>query len=211
MAKFTSRATLDLSTGHLSAGTRELMNAWHQQGFKGANFSFSAREYGFYVKTSLADNENLPFDLRHALNFARANGQDAIDFDCDGEKCDLLPYYGDGQKPEMMPEGYLLEHFTPDSSMVRPGAFTMEDLNQGLTELAEDGDYKAERGCYIDIGNVTVRLLRTGVEGDDVDHAVHITVLPASDCLANPFNELTIYESEVDAQYNAEADEPDLM
>ena len=91
---------LDASTGHLSIGTRQLLELMARRGELG----IMARAEGFFLTSGLADagdgSQPLPPDLMHVAAFARVNEFAYILFDRDAERIAGLAYYEDGSEPE---------------------------------------------------------------------------------------------------------------
>ena len=109
---------LDISTGHVSQKTRDMLDRcavtdWPCAGFVGP---YGYTIYAHDENSGLGDNL-IPDDLWHVLRTAHAFGYDYVMFDRDGDQVGWLPWYEDGNFPwfgddkaafEGMPEDLLL-------------------------------------------------------------------------------------------------------
>ena len=107
------RKFLDLSTGHLSQGALNALEASSEdQG--GGSLSCSKTPHGFWVWISEDEVEaaasGVPHDILAIFHVARINGCDYVQFDADASECDDLPIlHPDSVKD--MPAAYLAEQY----------------------------------------------------------------------------------------------------
>lgn len=162
---------LDLSTGHLSLETRE----WLEEPANAERAGVTPRTHGYFVTAQSGDDfpdvGRVPLDLVHCMRYAGANGASYVLFDTDAMRQDGLPWYEDGNTPDLSGTGLkFTDLFWDDGAsamMVNPNDVTREDLRveRTWTETLEDGDYEAPEGAWIGIGDASVRI-NTDARGD---------------------------------------------
>jgi hypothetical protein len=87
------RTFYDLSTGHLTAATRRLLDTTKMERWPVAG---GRMPFGFFIYAHDEDSEgNIPADLWACIQLAHKHGADYILFDCDAELIEDLPSYDD--------------------------------------------------------------------------------------------------------------------
>jgi len=190
---------LDLSTGHLSLATRELL----ERSEDCADVGVTWRPYGYFLSAdpeSFRDKE-LPPDLLHCVRFAHANGAAYLLFDTDAEVQEGLPYYDDTNTPDLTGTGIEVSQLVMvgDVTYVNPNHVDLESLRvePTWTEAVGDRDIEAVEGAlWVGIGPASVRL-RLDEDGD-----VRITALPRGREMESPVHEVALaadlFEAEPD-------------
>jgi hypothetical protein len=190
---------LDLSTGHLSLATRELL----ERSEDCAELGVTWRPDGYFLS---ADPENfrhrdLPPDLLHCVRYAHANGAAYLLFDTDAAQQDGLPWYEDGNTPDLTGTGIEASQLVMigDVTYVNPNHVDPESLRvePTWTEAVGDRDVEAVEGAlWVGIGPASVRLL-LDEEGD-----LRITALPRGREMETPVHEVALaadlFEAEPD-------------
>lgn len=99
------RKMLDLSSGHLTVATRDLLDEWGTNidhlanGCSAAPFFLGITDFGWMMGIPDPDQlVNMPADLVACVAHARANDCTYILFDADAEDDEALPYY-DEEEP----------------------------------------------------------------------------------------------------------------
>ena len=190
---------LDLSTGHLSLATRELL----ERSEDCADLGVTWRPDGYVLS---ADPENfrdrdLPPDLLHCVRYAHANGSAYLLFDTDAEIQEGLPYYEDTNTPDLTGTGIEVSQLVmvDDVTYVNPNHVDPESLRvePTWTEAVGDRDVEAVDGAiWIGMGPASVRLRR------DENGDVCIVVLPRGREMEPPIHEVALaadlFEAEPD-------------
>lgn len=180
---------LDLSTGHLSLATRELL----ERSEDCADVGVTWRPYGYFLSAdpeSFRDKE-LPPDLLHCVRYAHANGAAYLLFDADAEIQEGLPYYDDTNTPDLTGTGIEASQLIMDGEVtyvnpnhVDPDALRVEPT---WTEAMGDRDVEAVEGAlWVGIGPASVRL-RIDEGGD-----LRITALPRGREMEGPVHEAAL-------------------
>lgn len=190
---------LDLSTGHLSLATRELL----ERSEDSADLGVTWRPYGYFLSAdpeSFRDKE-LPPDLLHCVRYAHANGAAYLLFDTDAAIQEGLPYYEDTNTPDLTGTGIEPSQLIMDGEVafVNPNHVDPESLRvePTWTEAVGDRDVEAVEGAlWVGIGPASVRLRLD--EGGDL----RITALPRGREMESPVHEVALaadlFEAEPD-------------
>ncbi|MEP3597545.1 hypothetical protein, partial [Parvibaculum sp.] len=166
MSNLEKNTILQLSTGHLSELTVEVLDA------EKLDMSVFTRDEGFVVYAGHYDPENdkpwpeeFPKDLKNCMRFAAVNGIEWLMFDVDGEQVDQLPYYEDGKTPsqgsigekhDLQVEKVIFKETETDvifQEVVDFDPLTDMFLRVAETPVLADGDFDAPEGCWIGIGD----------------------------------------------------------
>ena len=188
---------LDLSTGHLSLATRELL----ERAEDCADVGVTWRPDGYFLS---ADPENfrqrdLPPDLLHCVRYAHANGAAYLLFDTDAAPQEGLPWYEDSNTPDLTGTGIEVSQLIMDGDVpyvnpnrVDPATLRVEPT---WTEQVGDRDVEAVDGAlWVGIGPASVRL-RLDEAGD-----LHITALPRGREMDPPVHEVGLAADLFDAE-----------
>lgn len=217
---------LDLSTGHLSLETRE----WLEQPGNAAAANVTLRENGYFVPAhhdgdspdiffqmapmrapahhadDSPDLNIVPLDLLHCVRYAGANGASYVLFDSDADRQPGLPWYEDGNTPDLSGTGISENQILMSGDgpvFVNPNHVQGQDLKveRSWTETLEDGDYEAPDGAWIDTGEASVRI-RTDEEGD-----LHLTVFGRGAEMDTPVAETSVRREDLEESVRAAADD----
>lgn len=190
-----SLSMMDTSTGHLSIETRE----WLDQPGICDLLSIMKRDEGYAMSAwrGTADewenNTHIPGDLLHVMRYAVSFGHDWILFDRDAERDPGLPWYEDGNEPQM-PEGMgevaLMRTFTPafhKSVCINASAYEMPVQPK---RVLDDNDYAVPsgEGVWLTVGDAAIRVKewddRVGVHmfvsGHEMDEELSSVILEKS-------------------------------
>lgn len=155
---------LDCSTGHLSLATR----TWLEARAPVEAPEVAVREAGFFLSSVAEPKGSLPADLSFVKRFARENGFDHILFDRDAEALDCLPWYEDGNLPDLgrITAPVLTGHLGPclvgdqeisvvNHDRIPEGALTLPRGEEALP----DSDYLLTEGsAWFTTGTASVRI-----------------------------------------------------
>lgn len=180
---------LDLSTGHLSLDTRERLERAEDCAALGVTW----RENGYFLSANPENfrHHDLPPDLLHCVRYAHANGAAYLLFDQDAAPQAGLPWYEDGNDPDLTGTGIEVTQLIMDGEVtyvnpnhVDPAALRVE---QTWTEPVGDRDVEAVEGAlWVGIGPASVRLrFAEGEEGS----ALKLTVYPRGREMEEPVHE----------------------
>lgn len=180
---------LDLSTGHLSLSTRELL----ERSEDCAELGVTWRPDGYFLSADpeTARHLDLPPDLLHCVRYAHANGADYVLFDTDAEIQEGLPYYDDTNTPDLTGTGIEASQLVMlgEVTYVNPNHVDPESLRvePTWTEAVGDRDVEAVEGAlWVGIGPASVRL-RLDEDGD-----LRITALPRGREMESPVHEVAL-------------------
>jgi hypothetical protein len=140
---------LDLSTGHLSLATRELL----ERSEDCADLGVTWRPDGYFLSANLDNfrDRDLPPDLLHCVRYAHANGAAYLLFDTDAAQQDGLPWYEDGNTPDLTGTGIEVSQLVMvgDVTYVNPNHVDPESLRvePTWTEAVGDRDVEAVDGA----------------------------------------------------------------
>lgn len=180
---------LEISTQHLSWTTRQLL----ERSEACADLEVTWRPSGYFLS---ADPDryagiNLPPDLTHCLRYAHANGAAYLLFDQEAAPQAGLPWYEDGDTPDLTGTGIEVSQLIMDGDVtyvnpnhVDPAALRVEPT---WTEGVGDRDVEAVEGAlWVGVGPASVRLrFAEGEEG----HALKLTVYPRGQEMEDPVHE----------------------
>lgn len=190
---------LDLSTGHLSLATRELL----ERSEDCADLGITWRPDGYFLSAN-PDNfrhRDLPPDLLHCVRYAHANGAAYLLFDTDAARQDGLPWYEDSNTPDLTGTRIEVSQLVMvgDVTFVNPNHVDPDRLRvePTWTEAVGDRDVEAVDGAlWVGIGPASVRL-RLDEDGD-----LQITALPRGREMETPVHEAALaadlFEAEPD-------------
>ena len=82
---------LDLSTGHLTAATRDKLDYTPHPEWPA--MSIASYEFGWFLTVPVEDLHLLPDDLCVVMRLAKDLGIAVVRFDADGDVHQVLPYY----------------------------------------------------------------------------------------------------------------------
>lgn len=184
---------------------------------RGPSISIMEREEGFFLSTHPADPELagrdvLPRDLLHVLRFAHLNGQQYVLFDRDAAPQTGLPVYQwDGEK------GSDINRIDVSDPFVGQGRLGMQEIRDPLNEdlvlgtiegvipdavpdeefamepdgmTLPDGDHEAPDGCWLTVGEASVRV---GVN----DAEVWVEVFAAGNEMGESFGRIDALRSDL--------------
>lgn len=104
MFEFETNTVLNLSTAHLSPGTREMMERNNETNCLTLS-TYPKNEFGWFVYITAQTNiDNLPDDLKACVTLAKHLNCNMICFDCDVEPIKGLPVTDETDKYLMPPE-----------------------------------------------------------------------------------------------------------
>lgn len=180
---------LDLSTGHLSLSTRELLETANAC----ADLGVTWRPHGYFLSADPDRYEGMdvPPDLIHGVRYAHANGAAYVLYDQDADPQAGLPYYGDTNTPDLTGTGIEVTQLIMDGEVtyVNPNHVDPEGLHVEPTWTVEVGDRDVEAtdgAVWVGIGPASVRLRIDG-EG-----ALLITALPRGREMDRPVHEAAL-------------------
>lgn len=180
---------LDLSTGHLSLDTRQRL----ERSEDCADLGVTWRPDGYFLSANPENfrHVDLPPDLLHCVRYAHANGAAFLLFDTDAAQQEGLPWYEDGNTPNLSGTGIAVSQLIMGGEVtyVNPNHVDPESLRvePTWTEQVGDRDVEAVEGAlWVGVGPASVRLrFAEGEEG----HALKITVYPRGREMEEPVHE----------------------
>ena len=184
---------LDLSTGHLSLDTRERL----ERAEDCADLGVTWRPNGYFLSANPENfrHQDLPPDLLHCVRYAHANGAAYLLFDQDAAPQAGLPWYEDGNTPDLTGTGIEVTQLIMDGEVtwVNPNHVDPDSLQVEQTWRVEVGDRDVEaveEALWVGVGPASVRLrfadgeegpaLKISVypRGEEMEHEIHVALLP---------------------------------
>jgi len=154
-------ALLDLSTRHLSLSTRWLL----EQSETCEELEVTWRPSGYFL-SAVPDRyagKDIPPDLFHCIRYAHANGAAFLLFDQDSAPQAGLPWYEDGNTPDLTGTGIEVTQLIMDGDVtyVNPNHLATDELRVEPTWTVDVGDREIEAvdgALWVGIGPASVRL-----------------------------------------------------
>lgn len=203
---------MDLSTGHVSDQTRQMMMHFGEDGTHG----IANRSGGWFLPASrelldLAAEKNsfIPSDLKLCLEYAIANEFEYVLFDQDADADPMLPFY-EINSPEYLPE-YLshavVEDYTLGATVVDPDKVVKEDLKVSEPKVLPDADFILEDGAFFTVGNALVRI--SNQRRDELAVKIYVAGYEDQQALTENVIPKHIIDAQLEVYQNQVNDEPD--